>query len=122
MTRLLLLTLLMNSAIAFGQLAEFSFSEKIQKFPEAKAGAQLEHVFEFKNTGTEPLIITKYEVDCTCTKAEYSKEPIMPGAASSIKITFDTTGKMGWQYRKIALYANTKKTPSTIEIRVKVNE
>ncbi len=122
MTQLLLLTLLMNSAIAFGQLAEFSFSEKVHKFQEVKAGAQLEHVFEFENTGNEPLIITKYDVDCTCTKAEYSKEPIMPGAKSNIKISFDTTGKMGWQYRKIELNANTKKNPSIIEIRVKVNE
>jgi hypothetical protein len=111
----------MNSAIAYGQLAEFYFDSRIHKFEAVKAGVNLEHTFEFTNTGKEPLIISNYEVDCPCTKAEYSKEPVMPGQKASIKVSFDTKDKLGWQYRKIALYANTKKSPTHIEIRVRVD-
>lgn len=112
--------ILFNSAIAFGQYAEFSFDKKVYKFDSVEEGDQLEHTFEFTNTGEAPLIITDYKVECTCTKAIYSNKPIMPGESSNIKVTFDTEGKIGWQYRKIILYANTKKTPTSIEIRVKV--
>jgi hypothetical protein len=45
----------------------------------------------------------------------------MPGQKASIKVSFDTKDKLGWQYRKIALYANTKKSPTHIEIRVRVD-
>jgi hypothetical protein len=113
--------MILNSAIVLGQYAEFSFDERIHKFEEVHEGTQLEHVFTFENKGDVPMVISKYEVECDCTKAIYPKAPIMPGEREEITITFDTKGKLGWQYRKILLYANTKKTPYWIEIRVKVN-
>ncbi len=113
--------MIINSAIVLGQYAEFSFDERIHKFEEVNEGTQLEHTFTFINKGKAPMVISKYDVECDCTKAVYPKEPILPGEKSEITITFDTTGKLGWQYRKIQLYANTKKTPYWIEIRVKVN-
>ena len=114
--------MILNSAIVLGQYAEFSFDERIHKFEEVNEGAQLEHTFTFTNKGKAPMVISKYDVECDCTKAIYPKEPILPGEEGEILITFDTTGKLGWQYRKIQLYANTKKTPYWIEIRVKVND
>ncbi|HCY46006.1 MAG TPA: DUF1573 domain-containing protein [Flavobacteriales bacterium] len=113
--------MILNSAIVLGQYAEFSFDQRIHKFEEVNEGAQLEHTFTFENKGKVPLVISKYEVECDCTKAIYPKAPIMPGEQGEITITFDTKGKLGWQYRKIQLYANTKKTPYWIEVRVKVN-
>ena len=111
----------LNSAIVHGQYAEFSFDKRIHKFEEVDEGTQLEHVFTFENKGDVPMVISKYEVECDCTKAIYPKEPILPGEKGEIKVTFDTKGKLGWQYRKVQLYANTKKTPYWIEIRAKVN-
>ncbi|MEZ7940947.1 MAG: DUF1573 domain-containing protein [Flavobacteriales bacterium] len=112
--------MILNSAIVLGQYAEFSFDERIHKFEEVHEGTQLEHVFTFENKGDVPMVISKYEVECDCTKAIYPKAPIMPGEREEITITLDTKGKFGWQYRKILLYANTKKTPYWIEVRVKV--
>jgi len=114
------LLIILNSASVSERYAEFSFEKRIQKFKPVKEGETIEHTFKFTNTGEEPLIISNYSVECTCTKAQYSKEPVMPGDSGEIHITFDTKGKIGWQYRKIQLYANTKKTPNWIEIRVKV--
>ena len=103
--------MILNSAIVLGQYAEFSFDERIHKFEEVHEGTQLEHVFTFENKGKLPLVISKYEVECDCTKAVYPKAPILPGEKGEINISLDTKGKFGWQYRKILLYANTKKTP-----------
>ena len=117
---ILLLTLTLNSAAVHGQFAEFLFEEEVHKFPKSQEGEQLSHTFHFENTGDAPLIISRYKVECTCTVASYSKEPILPGEKGSVLVTFDTNEKFGWQYRQIDLYANTKKSPTTLEIRVKV--
>lgn len=119
---LLAFIMILNSAIVLGQYAEFSFDKRTYKSEEVKEGEELSHTFTFENTGDEPLIISKYGVECDCTKAIYSKEPVMPGETSEITITFDTTGKFGWQYRKIQLFANTKKSPYWIQIQVKIIE
>jgi hypothetical protein len=113
--------ILLNSAIASGQFAEFSFSERICKFDAVQEGTPLSHNFTFTNTGEVPLVITGYHVECSCTRAEYPKEPVMPGQQGIIHVAFDTRGKTGWQYRKILLDANTRKGSEYVEIRVKVN-
>ncbi|MDZ4823595.1 MAG: DUF1573 domain-containing protein [Flavobacteriales bacterium] len=111
---------ILNSAIAIAQFAEFSFEEKVHKFEPTTEGTPLECTFDFTNTGNVPLIISDYKVECTCTRVEFSKEPILPGKAGQIKVYFDSKGKTGWQYRKILLMSNTKKGSEEIEIRVKI--
>jgi hypothetical protein len=46
--------------------------------------------FVFKNTGTEPLIITNAKGSCGCTVPEWPKEPIRPGQTNVIKVKYDT--------------------------------
>jgi hypothetical protein len=45
---------------------------------------------KFKNTGTEPLIISGAKGSCGCTVPNWPKEPIMPGETSQIEIRYDT--------------------------------
>jgi len=111
--------------IAFGTAspskdgAVFSFIGKTMfMFADVEEGKQLSHTFEFTNSGNEPLIISEYKVACSCTKAVYSKAPILPGEKSEITITFDTKGKYGFQDRIVRVYSNAKKNP--IKLRIKV--
>ena len=99
--------------------AVFSFIGKTMfMFADVKEGEQLSHTFEFTNSGSEPLIISGYKVACSCTKAIFSKEPILPGYKSQITITFDSKGKYGFQDRIIKVYSNAKRNP--IKLRIKV--
>ena len=100
--------------------AKFDFEKKVHKFGHIEEGVQLSTEFNFKNKGDEPLIITKYEVTCSCTKVEFPKEPILPGGSGTISVRFDTNDKIGWQYREILLFSNAKKNPFTLEIQAKV--
>ena len=53
-------------------------------------GSEPLRVAKFKNTGTEPLIISGAKGSCGCTVPNWPKEPIMPGETSQIEIRYDT--------------------------------
>ena len=109
----------MSTASPVKEGAVFSFVGKTtHKFPDTKEGVQLTHTFKFINSGSLPLLISDYKVACSCTKAIYSKEPILPNQEGEIKITFDTNGKYGYQDRIISIYSNA--TKNLIKIRIKV--
>lgn len=112
------LIIVLNSALGFGQEAEFSLTESVFKFPKTKEGIVLEHTFIVTNTGTTPLIISDYSVECKCTKVVLPKEPILPGKKGEIKISFDTEGKYYQQDRIILLSANTKKKVHKLRFKV----
>lgn len=53
-------------------------------------GGEPLRVAKFKNTGTEPLIISGAKGSCGCTVPNWPKEPIMPGESGVIEIRYDT--------------------------------
>jgi hypothetical protein len=53
-------------------------------------GSEPLRVAKFKNTGTEPLIISGAKGSCGCTVPNWPKEPIMPGETSQIEVRYDT--------------------------------
>lgn len=109
----------LNSALVFGQEAEFSINKPVHKFPKTKEGTLLEHNFIITNTGKTPLIISDYKVSCSCTKVILPNKPILPGETYNLKVTFDTKGKSYFQDRTIILISNAKK-PMKIRIKVEV--
>ena len=116
----ILILIALNSALVFGQEAEFSLEEKVYKFPKTKQGVLLEHEFKITNTGDAPLIISDYNVSCKCTKAYLPEAPILPGKSYNLKITFDTNGKYDFQDRTVYLKTNTKKGTHSVRFKVRV--
>lgn len=100
--------------------AEFSFKDRLHKFPDTNEGVLLEHDFEFTNSGDEPLVIKSYEVACSCTKITYPTEPILPGKSGVVHLSFDTNGKYGFQSRKVLISSNASKKPTAIQFKVTV--
>jgi hypothetical protein len=76
-------------------------------FGKIKAGAKARHVFKFKNTGKEPLIIADAKASCGCTTPSWPKQPIAPGKTGEIVVEFDSAGKFGGQSKKVTIVANT---------------
>ncbi len=110
----------LNSALGFGQVAEFSIDKSVHKFPNTKQGELLTHDYLITNTGDTPLIISDYKVGCTCTKAVLPTEPIQPGDTFALTVSFDTKDKYYFQDRTILLVTNTKKKMHKIRFKVKV--
>lgn len=99
----------LSSAFTLKSGAEFSFSHKNHDFVDTKEGIVLSHDYHFVNSGSTPLIISGYEVECSCTKITFPKQPVLPGEKGVIKLTFDTEGKYGFQSRQIQIISNAKK-------------
>ena len=55
------------------------FEETKHNFGTIKEGEKVKHIYKFKNTGDNPLIISNAVASCGCTVPSYPKEPIPPG-------------------------------------------
>jgi hypothetical protein len=71
-----------------------------------KEGPQAEHIFEFKNTGKEPLIITNASGSCGCTTPEWPKEPILPGKTGKLTVRYNTQGRVGPFTKEVYIQSN----------------
>lgn len=83
-------------------------------------GDRVEHLFKFKNTGSEPLILEKCKGSCGCTVPECPKEPIAPGAEGEIKVVFNSKGKKNKQTKTVTITANTEPIQTQLKIMANV--
>jgi hypothetical protein len=99
-----------------GDLPVMKFERETHDFGKIKAGDLVHYDFKFTNTGKSPLIITNATATCGCTKPEFPKTPIAPGASDVIKVTFNSTAKMGLQDKQITVTANTNPAESRVHL------
>ena len=85
-------------------------------FGSVKEGEKVKHTYKFKNTGSEPLIISNAKGSCGCTVPKWPSEPIPPGGTSQIDVEFDSKGKPGKQAKRVTVTANTVPAQSFLNI------
>lgn len=93
-----------------------SFVEDAHDFGDIEQGDQVEYTFEFENTGDAPIIISNVQTTCGCTATNWPKEPIAPGAKSSITAKFNSAGKVGRQNKVITILSNAANNPERVRI------
>ena len=72
------------------KVAKIEFTSDTVDYGEIEKGSDGVRVFEFKNTGTAPLIISKVSSSCGCTIPKKPEGPIMPGESGEIQVKYDT--------------------------------
>lgn len=97
--------------------AVVKWDETVHNWGSIKQGEKMTHVFKFKNTGSEPLIILDAKGSCGCTVPEKPAAPIAPGKTGEIKVVFDSNGKEGPQTKVVTVTANTE--PSNFALTIK---
>jgi hypothetical protein len=102
--------------VAATDLPVMKFERETHDFGKIKSGDLVHYDFKFTNTGKSPLIITNATATCGCTKPEYPKTPVAPGASDVIKVTFNSTGKMGLQDKQVTVTANTNPAESRVHL------
>lgn len=102
-------------------LAEIFVEESTFEFGTIEQGEIIQNVFEFVNTGAEPLLITNAKGSCGCTVPNWPKEPVMPGQSAQILVKFDSKGKRGKQAKRVTITANTEPAQTFFTIRGEIN-
>ena len=97
-----------------------TWSAKEHDFGNIKQDSENTYVFEFTNTGTEPLIIEKAKGSCGCTVPEYPKEPIPPGATDEIRVVYKPGKQKNKQTKKVTVTANTDPVQTILTITADV--
>jgi len=97
--------------------AVFKFESDTFNFGKIKQGETVSHEYKFKNVGKEPLLISDASATCGCTKPSFSKDPIKPKGTGVISVTFNSTGKMGYQDKVITITSNAKDGQKMIHLK-----
>ena len=109
-----------QSEVANGKLTEMVFTEEEFDFGTINQGDKVNHIFTFKNTGKNDLVISRAMGSCGCTVPEFPKEPIAPGKTGVMKVSFNSKGKSGNQHKTVSVYANVSKGGVTIAIKANI--
>ena len=83
-------------------------------------GDTIMHVYNFKNTGNMPLVLSNVSASCGCTTPSYSKDPVAPGERGFITVKFNSKGKEGKLNKTVTAYANTKPADNTVSFKIEV--
>ncbi len=100
-----------------GKTTTIKFEESTYDWGKMKEGDKMTHIFKFKNTGENDLIISDARGSCGCTVPEWPKEPIKAGKNGEIKVVFDSAHKNGPQSKTVTITANTD--PASIVLMIK---
>lgn len=101
--------------------AEFKFDVMEYNYGSIKQGESVTYNFKFTNIGKEPLVITTAHGSCGCTVPDWPKEPIKKGESGTIKVTFNSAGKMGAQDKTVTINSNAKTNPAILHIKGNVD-
>ena len=108
-------------AVPSGPITKIEFEEEVFDFGEVMDGDKVKHEYKFKNTGTEPLIISNAKGSCGCTVPSWPREPIPAGEEGVIMVQFDSKnkGKVGGspQSKRVTLTANTDPVNTYLTIK-----
>lgn len=107
-----------SSAIA-QNVAKFEFKSEVIDYGDIEKGSDGVRVFQFKNIGTEPLIIENVYSSCGCTVPSWTKAAIAPGKSGEIQVKYDTN-RVGPIRRTITIYSNADESTKAVKIKGRV--
>jgi hypothetical protein len=99
-----------------GPMPVMTFEQTEVDYGTIEQGSDPYRTFVFTNTGDAPLIIKSARGSCGCTVPEYSKEPVMPGEKSEIKVRYDTN-RLNAFTKTVTLTTNAD--PGQVVLRIK---
>ena len=115
----LFVSLLGYSVTAQSNAAKIEFKAETVDYGEVVKGSNGVRVFQFTNTGTAPLIITKVSSSCGCTIPKKPEDPILPGKTGEIQVKYDTN-RVGKIRKAITVISNADTPTKVLKIKGEV--
>ena len=72
------------------------------------------------NETEHPIVLSDYRRSCGCTTLEYVNQPIKPGEAQQVTLTFDTRGERGWQLKTLDITLAGARKPLRLFVEAEV--
>ena len=94
---------------------DIAFETEVFEFGKVKQGEEINHVFKFKNTGDQPLVV-EAKGSCGCTVPEVPKDPIAPGAIGELGVKVNTKNKRGQTSVTVYVSSNAKSGRKELKI------
>jgi hypothetical protein len=91
-----------------------TFDNNTFDFKQIKQGEKVEHVFTISNQGKSDLIIRNVKASCGCTAVSPVDDIIKPGATTTMKVVFNSAGRLGKQNKTITIISNDPQKSRTI--------
>lgn len=91
-----------------------SWNRDTIRFGQVEEGSIVIDSFRVTNTGVYPYIVRDVKASCDCTVLQFPKFPVMPGETATVRVEFDSQGKIGRATPGIVVYDNS--TPNTRNI------
>ena len=95
-----------NPVVRDSQGPVFKFKEQEWDFGNIAQGSPVTHIFEYSNSGKEPLIVSQATASCGCTTPVWTKEPVMLGKTGTIAVTFNAA-REGSFAKTVTVLSNT---------------
>ena len=96
--------------------------DSVYDFGKVTDGEKVEYSYRFKNTGKNPLIVSKATASCGCTVPEKPEEPVKPGETGFIKVVFNSQGRVGDVHKEVTVTSNAYPGFPVLELKGQVQE
>ena len=110
---------LLALSVSAQETAKIEFKAETLNYGTIEKGSDGVRVFEFTNTGSAPLIITKVSSSCGCTIPKKPEEPILPGESGEIQVKYDTN-RVGPIRKAITVISNADTPTKVLKIKGEV--
>ncbi len=125
MRRLKILIILMLiggiSNIIIAQGPKIDFEKTIHSYGKIKEdGGVVTYKFKFKNSGDQPVIITRVQASCGCTTPDWTRSPVVPGTTGFVSTGFDPINRAGAINKHVLVYNTATKEPIKLMIKGEV--
>ena len=85
-----------------------------------EADGRVSYVFNFKNEGMAPLVLSNVRASCGCTTPTWTKEPVEPGQVGSITVTYNPNGRPGRFQKTVTVTSNASEATTRLFIKGEV--
>lgn len=111
---------LISLSITFAQLMSPKATVQITEydFGNVEQNKIVNYNFTLSNSGWDVLKIMDVRASCGCTAASPEKSELKPGESTAIKVSFNSTGRLGAQQKYVYVVTND---PANKEIKLKIS-
>ena len=121
MKKMFMMVAILMSVATMAQEAVITFNKTTHDFGKInEADGRVTTVFVCKNEGMTPLVLTNVKASCGCTTPKWTREPIAPGEAGEITVTYNPNGRPGRFQKSITVTSNASSEPVRLYIKGEV--